>query len=80
MAKKTYILRDEKGTMRAKISNRLAGVLIAEFDGKWVEKNLVRTGKVLVYVFEGNYRVGEVDKTEIELSIWNGDYLIQESI
>lgn len=77
-------IRDKNGGKRFAVSQKLAGTLISELKGKWVEKVFVKTGKAMVFVFDedrvintfagnGIYR----EQGDISGTIFVGDYLDQ---
>ena len=74
----TYILRDAKGVMKAKLSNVLAGQMLKHFDGRWVEKKYVSGKTRLAFVFSGDYSCGKVSTVGIEVFVWKDDYIVAE--
>lgn len=77
-------IRDETGRKLFAVSQKLAGTLISELKGKWVEKNFVKTGKTMVFVFDENRVINTFagygtykEQGDISGTIFVGDYLDQ---
>ncbi len=72
-----YYLRDENGTLKAKLSSIVAGVIIdGDPKGCWVKKYFVngKTANAFVIHTEG-ITLGKANTVGLELILWDGDYL-----
>lgn len=71
-----YTLRDKNGTMKAKLSNILAGKIINGVIGHWDTFNFKGNRKANVFVIdEEGASMGDEYTFGIRIFVWTGDYL-----
>lgn len=68
----SYYLRTDTGILVGKTDNVVAGMMIKELQGKWVQKNFKSDGKKLVYQFTKGASYGN---SIMKFCIWEGFYL-----
>ena len=75
----TYIIRDEKGIAKAKITGNTASVVFHNVSGHFLEVNY-KTGKKIVYEIDTDYVLNlEQDGMQLSFYLWKGDRLIPQN-
>jgi len=73
-----FIIRDEKGIMKAKISGHLAGKTIGQAKGHWRDY-VTKDGKTVCFEIDEDavYTIGN-NHGELSIYLWTGDVIIPD--
>ncbi len=69
----TYELRDERGVLKAKISEKLAKAIIGNVAGSFRDVKLESGNAKRVFEVSEDMKFGDIEKAGVEVMLWNGD-------
>jgi hypothetical protein len=68
-----YELRDERGYLKAKISENIAKTIVANVAGSFRDVKLEGGAARRVFELSEDMKFGDLERTGIEVMLWRGD-------